>query len=331
MTRARSVPDRCPLLEVFNPVPRRLTPPRKLALPLIVTAFVASACAAEAPVEHQGEPHLQSAPAVTMQDSSSSITGRQESVASSNLSPVYWFSTVNDQPRLYREFVQGHDHGDPIATSLHYMLAEKAFDPDYSSAWMPTDDIGTSVSAENVITVDVGQEAFAADLSLTSAEAAVQQLVYTATASAWSAGLLSDDAQPRVRLLIDGRSNVPAFGHVNLSRPMARLPRYQAPVWIISPQHGSERNAGEFEVSGVAEDFPGGLRWSLKSVDGDSVAKSGAVETLTDSGFYSILVELTAGTYEVTVWGIDDSGNRQAADSKTFTVTADSTVTSSGN
>lgn len=320
-----------PFLEDLNRVPRPLTPRRKLALPLIATALVVSACAADAPVAHQGDARLQSAPAVTLQDSTAGTTGRRESVASSKLSPVYWFGTVNDEPRLYREFVHGHDHGDPIATSLHYMLAEKPFDPDYSSVWKPTDDIGTSVSAENIITVDIGQEAFAADLSPAGAEAAVQQLVYTATASAWSAGLLSDGAQPRVRLLIDGRSNVRAFGHVNLSRPISRLPRYQAPVWIISPQHGSERNAGRFEVSGVAEDFPGGLRWSLKPVDGDAASKSGAVEELTDSGLYSIPVELTEGNYKVTVWGIDESGDRQAADSKTFTVTAGSTVTSSGN
>ncbi|GAB3755417.1 hypothetical protein GCM10027591_04440 [Zhihengliuella somnathii] len=305
-------------------MPRPVTLRCKLALPLIATALVVTACASDTPVAHQGEARLQSAPAVTMQDSTAGSSARQESVASSNLSPVYWLGTVDGEPRLYREFVHGHDHGDPIATSLHYMLAEKPFDPDYSSVWKTTDDIGTSVSAENVITVDIGQEAFAKDLSPAGAEAAVQQLVYTATASAWSAGLLSEGAQPRVRLLIDGRSNVPAFGHVNLNRPMPRLPRFQAPVWIISPQHGSERAAGGFEVSGVAEEYPGGLRWSLKSVDDGSADRSGAVEDQTENGLYSIPLELTEGTYEVFVWGLDESGNRQAEDSKTFTVASGS-------
>ncbi|MBG6083357.1 GerMN domain-containing protein [Zhihengliuella flava] len=263
---------------------------------------------------------MTSAPAVTLDQESAARSARQESVTSTKLTPVYWFGDVDGAPRLYREFVHGQDHGDPIATSIHYMLSAQPFDPDYSSVWQATEDLGTSISTDNVITVDIGGDAFDADLSPERADAAVQQLVFTATAAAWNAGLLSEGAQPRVQLLIDGRSDRPAFGHVKLNRPIPRRGEYQAPVWLISPQHGSERSSGELEISGVAEHFAQGLRWRVRPLDSDSAQQSGAVTEQAEDGLYALALDLPAGTYEVSVWGLTEEGERRAEDSKTFSV-----------
>jgi hypothetical protein len=64
----------------------------------------------------------------------------------------------------------------------------------------------------------------------------IQQLVWTVTAVAADAGTPVDG----VRLLIDGSSRSELWGHVAIGGVLRRgaALNTQAPVWLISPQHG---------------------------------------------------------------------------------------------
>ncbi|GHD02106.1 GerMN domain-containing protein [Zhihengliuella salsuginis] len=249
-------------------------------------------------------------------------TGRQENLSSHRLAPVYWTGQVDGEDRLYREFVKAEDEGDPITTSLRYMLANKPFDPDYGSPWSAESSIGTSISDDNTITVDVGSGAFAADLSPEQAELAVQQLVYTATAAAWTSGLLAEGTAPSVRLLIDGRTDLRAFDHVDLGRPLVRDADLRAPVWIIDPQYGTSRAAGSITLTGVAEDFPGGLHWKVAEAEApEQVVTEGTFgDDQTEGEGFSESLALPPGIYEVSVWGVDSTGATSGLDTKHFTI-----------
>ena len=71
------------------------------------------------------------------------------------------------------------------------------------------------------------------------AERAIQQLVYTATAAAASAGLIDSGQQVQVVVLVDGHTDYVAFNHVRLGAPTSRSAGIVALVWIIDPQEGT--------------------------------------------------------------------------------------------
>ena len=82
-------------------------------------------------------------------------------------------------------------------------------------------------------------DAFNSNVDAAMAERAVQQLVYTATAAAASAGLIDTGQQIQVVVLVDGHTDYVAFGHVRLGAPTSRSAGMVAPVWIIDPQEGT--------------------------------------------------------------------------------------------
>ncbi|GAA3694650.1 hypothetical protein GCM10022377_04130 [Zhihengliuella alba] len=309
---------------------------RKLARWAAASSLCVCLLSACAPVESASVSARLSAPATLAPSGvGSSADGREEDLSARQLSPVYWVGTVDGERRLYREFTHAHDHGDPVVTALQHLLNGMPYDSGYSSLLSPTPEVGASIDADNVITVDISSDAFRRSLDAADARLAVQQIVYTATAAAASAGLLSDETSPRVRLLVDGRSDRMVYGHLRTDEPMPRIPGLRAPIWIIEPQFGSLRSPGTVHVTGVGIDYPGGLHWRVErigsagtgteadlleepvSVDG-GVVDVGRGDLPEDQ--FDVPVVLDEGLYRVSVWGEDADGGEAGLDRKVFRV-----------
>lgn len=270
-----------------------------------------------------------SMPAAT--DVSSAVAGRSSSAAletlsGPHLSPIYWLGERDSTVYLYREYVAAEDQGDPVTTAIKYLTEHEPNDPDYFNLWSKPSRIGTSIDANNVITVDLSADAFSRKLDEGLAQRAIQQLVYTTTAAAAAAGLIGQDPPASVNILVDGHSGFNAFGHVELTGPIRRNTRFHAPIWIIDPQQGVKVPRGKVKIQGTSVAFPEGTHWELMRTDGkkDVPVDSGTVKLgegeLADHAF-ALTADVEPGDYALAVWGVKDgSSDRQAEDSKTFTV-----------
>ncbi|WP_219816993.1 GerMN domain-containing protein [Arthrobacter sp. GMC3] len=190
-----------------------------------------------------------------------------ETAAASASIPVYWLGHSNDSVYLYREFTTPATADDPIVSSLRAMMTRRPQDPDYFSVWNAPTRLGASISAKNVITVDISADAFGQKVDQGIAERSVAQLVYTATAAAAMSGLIDSSSAVQVSVLVDGHTGYNAFGHVALDKPLTRDSRFLAPVWIIDPANGASTKANPLKVSGQGISPTGVLQWSLASVN----------------------------------------------------------------
>ncbi|MEE1621159.1 GerMN domain-containing protein [Zafaria sp. Z1313] len=252
-----------------------------------------------------------------------------EKLASHRLAPVYWLGERDSTVYLYREYIQAEDQGDPITTSLKHMLEQQPGDPDYFNLWSPATRIGTSINADNVITVDLSADAFRRPLDAGLAERAVQQLVYTATAAAANAGLLSGSIAPRVVVVVDGHSGYEAFGHVPLSGPLERDASLRAPIWIIDPQQDAARTAGRVVITGLSAEFSGGARWEVRRMADDGAADVVSTGRLTlgagqlPDDQFELAVDLRPGNYEVSVWGQNAGSDERLSEDTKHVVVSD--------
>ena len=224
-----------------------------------------------------------------------------------SLLPVYWLGDANGL--LYREFLPAESTGDPIAAAVWAMTSAEPLDDDYYSPWQEASSVNTSISPDNVITIDISSDSFATGIEAQVAERAVQQLVYTATAAAANSGLIASGSPSSVRLLVDGKAGYNAFGHIELSSILGRDASAIAPVWIINPQDGSVRTDRTVIIQGSTTTTDDGLEWRVRRVDGggvpaeDVVAGSVPVEAGTGTvGLYEFSVALEQGTYLVEVY-----------------------------
>ena len=227
--------------------------------------------------------------------------------------PVYWTGTGDEAGFLFREFRTPEDTetSDPVARAAIAVTASSPSDPDYRTLWSPVDTVGTSVSPDGTVTVDLPAAAFAARLSEQDARLALQQMVYTVSAAAVTAGLLDPSTVKEVRILVDGRTGYKAFGAVDLSDPLTRDPAVAAPVWLIDPQTGSDPQS---PVTVFARVLPTvhDVRWEV--VTGEHRVKGDSVEAAspgTDPALGTEVrttVELDPGTYTFRVSGTDDHG-----------------------
>ncbi|HET8796013.1 MAG TPA: GerMN domain-containing protein, partial [Arthrobacter sp.] len=252
-----------------------------------------------------------------------------ESAKTAAQTPVYWLGESSRSVYLYREFRQTENRGDPITTAVHAMTKQEPLDEDYFNPWRPASSIGASISAKNVITVDISADAFEQPLDEGMARRAVQQLVYTATAAAASFGLTAQNQQIQVVILVDGRTGYKAFGHIPLGEPMVREHSLAAPVWIIDPQEGSVYADSKVVVNGRGISRNGTLGWEIREVGtgpeepelaeypSGSVALDG--EGM-NSGIFKFSVTLPRGTYELSVFQGEPGGERRFVDSKEFRV-----------
>lgn len=309
---------------------RRTTKSRVAILALTALLGTLAACGVGATGEQFSMPDAQA-------NISSSLAPvpelEMESLSTNRLAPVYWLSESDDTVRLYREFVKIADVGDPIASAVSHMLAAKPSDPHYFNLWRPSAMVGASVNADNVITLDIDRKAFGAQLDRGLAERSIAQLVYTATAAASNSGILSDGIDTSVRILAEGSSDFLAFGQISLDQSFTRDVKLAAPLWIIDPQYGSERPAGQVTFHGLSAEFSGGEFWEIREHDPKPAAKSakpgklvasGALDTGgtgLDANEFSFSYQLEPGTYSFSAWGVDAVNDREVArESKVFTL-----------
>ncbi|MBT2535710.1 GerMN domain-containing protein [Arthrobacter sp. ISL-69] len=251
-----------------------------------------------------------------------------ETTQASNKAPVYWIGRSNENVFLYREFREVPEQENPVTRALRSMMSQKPLDPDFFTPWQNPKKLATSISGKNVITVDVSPDAFNSNLDEDMAKRAIQQLVYTATAAGASSGLVDSGQQIQVVILVDGHTDYLAFNHVRLGAPTPRGAGMVAPVWIIDPQEGVGVADGSVKISGRST-LPGAkLRWKILKVEGstDKAAYlSGDVTAsaeATQSGLFSLNVNLAPGNYEVRVSQIDPGtpDREMNVDTRGFTV-----------
>ncbi|NJC22416.1 hypothetical protein BJ994_001492 [Arthrobacter pigmenti] len=246
---------------------------------------------------------------------------------SAPLVPVYWLGEQDQL--LYREFLPGESTGDPIAAAIWAMTSTEPLDDDYYSPWQTATAVNTSISPDNVITVDMTSDAFGSDLEPEVASNAIQQLVYTATAAAANAGLIASGSPSSVRLLVDGKAGYEAFGEIELGTELRRNVEAMAPVWIINPQDSSIRNDPTIIVQGSTTQTGSELGWRIRRVDGGG---SPAEEVLSgtvavdagagSTGQYEFSASLDPGTYLVEVYVPSEGEPTESgsADNKLFSI-----------
>lgn len=275
---------------------------------LVAVALALQACTVQAPtgpdaaITSEAEVLLESAasmPEVALRSPAA--------VDAAPLLPVYWLGDRNGL--LYREFLPAESTGDPVAAAVQAMTSAEPLDHDYYSPWQPASSVNTSISPDNVITVDISSDSFTAGIDAAAAGQAIQQLVYTATAAAANSGLVSGGNPSSVRLLVDGKAGYTAFGHIGLGAVLQRDVSAVAPVWIINPQDGSVRSDRTVIIQGSTTTTHTALEWRVRRVDGggvpaeDVVAGTVPVEEGTGTvGLYEFSVALEQGTYLVEVY-----------------------------
>lgn len=251
-----------------------------------------------------------------------------ETAQTSNKAPVYWIGRGDDNTFLYREFRDVPDQDNPVTRALRVMMSQKPLDPDFFTPWQDPKKLATSISGKNVITVDVSADAFNSNVDAAMAERAIQQLIYTATAAAASAGLIDSGQQVQVVVLVDGHTDYVAFNHVRLGAPTSRSAGMVAPVWIIDPQESTSVPDGSVKINGRSTARGGKLHWEVLKVDGDDAktaylnGNTTASADAAQPGLFSLSVNLGPGDYEIRVSqvGAEDSGQDLFQDTRGFTV-----------
>lgn len=240
--------------------------------------------------------------------------------------PVYWIGAGDGDHRLFREFRDGPAGSgtvDPIGAAARLLTVSAPADPDYRSLWLPARTVGSSMSPDGTITVDLPAGAFRPRLTEEEGRLALQQLAHTVTAAAATAGLLPTGSDPAVTVLVDGEPGRVVFGSVRLDEPVRPDRTLAAPVELATPQHGA-RSAGTLTVSGRLLEGARGARWTVEERDAPPGApvSSGTVATGPRDGepvSFEADVLLPPGEYVVTVVARDDEG-RTVRDDKEVVV-----------
>lgn len=238
--------------------------------------------------------------------------------------PVYWVGQSKTSVWLYREFRTVPDVGDPVASAVAAMTSLQPLDPDYSTPWRPASSVEVTRDGA-ALTVDLSADAFAnTSVGSQLAERAVQQLVYTATAAAQTAGTPADT----VTVTVDG-SGYDAWGTVRLGEPMKRAPMIdvQASTWLLTPAQGATVPAGTVRFTGYGTAFEATFLWEVRDAAGTVVAdgftNGGSMGTF---GEFAFSADLPAGRYTVEVYQPDESGGESAEGPRMFPDTKDFTV-----
>ncbi|GAA5198869.1 hypothetical protein GCM10023322_73190 [Rugosimonospora acidiphila] len=162
-------------------------------------------------------------------------------VPTANL-PVYYLGPSGVGGRLYREYhqipVAGPSAARRIEAALGAMFGLPAADPDYRSPWPGGARVGAVTVDGATASVDL-TGAGTGDADPATARMAVQQLVWTATATSVLPGQAT--GLSGVRLLLDGRPATSLWGTPLPAQPLRRGPAAEvlAPVWVIDPQQGT--------------------------------------------------------------------------------------------
>ncbi len=209
--------------------------------------------------------------------------------------PVYYLG-AND--KLYREYhsttVGNNGTAAKVRAAIALMLdGRTAFDPDYSSQWPASASVRSVSVAAGVATVDLhGATVNAYDP--TGNRAALQQLIWTATAFSGGSG---------VRLLFDGvarttlwASHQPVAGVLHRAAAVTAL----APVWVIDPQQGAVSGRSvTVHLAGIV--FEGAIQIRVRTTAGTQVVRQHVQLTVgaPAQGTATVTLHLAPGRYTI--------------------------------
>lgn len=231
---------------------------------------------------------------------------------------VYSMADTRTGLRLARES-RDVTAGDPLVLAVEEMIAGPD-DPDYSTAWDPGTEVLGVTQTEDVLTVDLSEDARTANIGSEGAALMIQQLVWTVTDAAGT-----DDAA--VVLTIAGEPAGELWGAVVWDGPVTRADPMSVRmlVQIDEPREGAATGTS-VTVSGEAAVFEAVLPWSVLDSTGAEVT-SGTTMTAEGQAFapFSFTVDLEPGTYTVVITEDDPSGGAggtPTSDTRTITVSA---------
>lgn len=195
----------------------------------------------------------------------------QESVspdsANRTMVALYWAQDFAGRDYLFREFraletTSAAPAGDVVATAVAMMASRRPTDPDYTNRLCPPRSVGSTVADDGTLTLDVSADIFPEEMSTEDADTALQQLVYTATATATSSGIIGGTSSPSVRILVDGRHGY-RLGENVLGDPVQRDQDRRAPLWVIDPAQDEETEQ-RVNVKMVAGSIARKVHWDLR-------------------------------------------------------------------
>ena len=236
--------------------------------------------------------------------------------------PVYYVTTTPAGQRLAREFRRVPIPDGPLVAAVETMLAVPPVDPQYQTLWAATTEVrGVEVDGD-VIEVDLTDAADYTGAAPDVAALATQQLVYTVTAAASTAG--AAEGPLPVRVLVEGEPTDRLWGDVDFSEPVQRADQLAVRllVQINNPAEGAVVGR-TVEIDGEAAAFEANVPWQILR-DGETVDDGFATaKTCCTFSPFSFTVELEPGSYEVIVTEDDPSGGEgrpPMSDSRSFTV-----------
>jgi hypothetical protein len=239
--------------------------------------------------------------------------------------PVYFVGATVAGPRLYREYWKLPTGAGTVeertSAALGAVLGGVApADAEYRSPWPAGAELGPVSIGADTVQVDIDRASTNPGVDEATAVAAVQQLVWTATAVSGATGVL---------LLVDGRPANDLWGLVGVGSVLHRDPAAStlAPIWIIDPQSGTTvggtftvrlagivagtRTGAAASVGLVVRDPTGATVWRRQ------VALSAAAPA---QGTATLSVTLPAGRYSIEGYRLGANGAELDPDRHSITV-----------
>ena len=232
---------------------------------------------------------------------------------------IFFLGDSKSSTWLYREFHTVPGGADRVTAAVNAQLSTAPLDDDYTNPWHPGTDSAEVTREGDDLTVDIPGDAFDNDVDAETADLAVQQLVWTATAAAETRG--------DVTITVDGKP-YEAWGSVALGEPMGRDSEARSPIWITDPAEGQTDQAGTVTVLGSSTSFEGNVQWKITEAGSDEVVVDGFTTggSMGEYADFDFSIQLEPGRYTVTVYAEDQSDGESAEgpamfpDTKTWTV-----------
>jgi hypothetical protein len=234
---------------------------------------------------------------------------------------VYYLNDYHTRPMLYREYHRlnvgdGSKAARTRAAVTEMLDGRTALDDDYFSTWPASAKVRNVTVDGQVVTVDLSGAAVNG-YDPPSETAALQQLIWTATAASDTDGM---------RLLLDGKAVPKLWNLLNTGGTLRRAPYVDvvAPVWVMDPQEGAVvgKDGVTINVAGIV--WEATMRVRVRDIKNKIVFDH--TFTLTagppDQGTGSVRTPaLAPGKYKVEGFFISaNDSSIQAMDDHTFTV-----------
>ena len=242
---------------------------------------------------------LDSPPTAPVIESSSTAplapTGPPSLVTLQHSLPIYYVGPNN---LLYREFRNLPTQNDRLTTAVAAVLNVVPQDPVDSSLWTGGQ-VNSAEAVGNRVTIDISGSAFEGFTTREKAQAAINQVVYTALAAVGD-----QHGEKTVQILKDGSPNLPVIG-----APATDFVREQnlplAPIWIDLPELADPLQAGRVQLSGWLQTSVASpiVTWQVLDADGKVVEKGTATATGDASGWreWKTFTALASGEFTLRV------------------------------